>query len=643
MKIKKLILLFVFSILIINFKVFPMGDISELLQEYEEASELSQKTRIESLGHVVVYTRKDLEIMQAYTLSDVLRTLKLNQQLINRFGIENMTNPGVYPATPTSFRLYINNLEVSSVHTDNPFYMYDYYPLDHIDHIEIYIGAGAIRLGDEPSLMIIKLYTKEPERENVFQLRTTFTNKSGYEVSFFDARNLNSKLSYLFLYHQGFLNFSSQKIHNQKVFRDLFKQYLYLNLIYANTSLQLNFGKINRYIFQGLSVDGAPTDGKIKAYEYDINLTHYFTQDKSFKLNISLNHNYRNFEEDNKFEDGGIYIPQIYEPPTVSLNTPIFYHEERILKKHNIFLGKEFNTKKNSLLTAISIKQKINHVRENAYKTLVEEIKNKKLLTFDKENIYSLILENQFNMSEKNLIFTSLKIDKYIRNGNYDNFTDFIGRIGLISSPSKNWFVKGFITRTYIPPSFFETELAPTLKLKQEILTGATFEIINETKNHRFSFLAGYVNIEDLITFTENGGTFNLPNDIDSILTSLDYEYRFNYNSKILLNYYKTFYEDDFASSKEGGSVQIFKRTNKFDFYGGLIYKKGFKINNIKINDSYDLTFGISYNINKTLSFKFKGENILNNSLRVIYFTPFETGTYDSLERKYFFTFEKVF
>jgi len=81
--------------------------------------------------------------MQAYTLSDVLRTLKLNQNLVNRFGVENMTNPGVYPGTPTSFRLYINNQEVSSVHTDNPFFMFDNYPLDHIDHIEIYIGAGS--------------------------------------------------------------------------------------------------------------------------------------------------------------------------------------------------------------------------------------------------------------------------------------------------------------------------------------------------------------------------------------------------------------------------------------------------------------------------------------------------------------------
>ena len=640
--VKKFILLFIFIFVSIwNTNVYAEEEISELLQEYEEASELSQKTRIESLGHVVVYTRKDLEIMQAYTLSDVLRTLKLNQNLVNRFGFENMTNPGVYPGTPTSFRLYINNQEVSSVHTDNPFFMFDNYPLDHIDHIEIYIGAGAIRLGDEPSLMIIKLYTKEPERENVFQIRGTVTSKSGFETSFFDARTLTPRFSYLFLYHQGYLNFDSQKAHNQKILRDLFKQYLYLNLIYSRTSLQFNFGRIKRYIFQGLSVDGAPTDGRIKSYDYDINLTHYFDKEKSLRLYISLNHNYRNYKEQNEYSDGGVFVAPIYEPPP-SLETPIFYHEERNLEKFNVYLGKEFNTKRNSLLTAISLKRKNNKIKEVKYKTITGIGKKQNPVSFDKETIYSLIFENQFNITERNLLFTSLKVDRYLRNGTYDDFTDFIARLGIISSPFNNWFLKGFVTRTYIPPSFFETELSPLTKLKQEVLTGATFEIINETKRHRFSFLAGYVNIEDLITFTEKGN-INLPNDIDSILTSIDYEYRFNYDSKILLNYYKTFYEDDFASSKEGGSIQLFKRADKFDFYGGLFFKKGFKLKGVKINNSYDLSLGISYNITKTLSFKFKGENLLNNSLRVIYFTPFEIGTYDSLQRKYFFTFEKVF
>ncbi len=641
MKKPNLILLFIFIFLAtLNIEVYSEEEISELLQKYEEASELSQKTRIESLGHVVVYTRKDLEIMQAYTLSDVLRTLKLNQNLVNRFGVVNMTNPGVYPGTPTSFRLYINNQEVSSVHTDNPFFMFDYYPLDHIDHIEIYIGAGSIRLGDEPSLMIIKLYTKEPKRENVFQIRGTVTSKSGYETSFFDARGVTPRFSYLFLYHQGYLNFDAQKSHNQEILRDLFKQYLYLNLIYSRTSLQFNLGRINRYIFQGLSVDGAPSNGRIKSYDYDINLTHYFDKYKSFKLNISLNHNYRNFKEENELTDGGIFLPKIYEAPP-SLSTPIFYHEERNLEKYNIYLGKEFNTRRNSFLTAISFKKKKNNIKEIKYKTVTGKGKKENPISFDKETIYSLILENQFNVTDRHLLFTSLKVDRYLRNGNYDDFTDFIVRVGFISSPFNNWFLKGFVTRTYVPPSFFETELS-TQNLKQEVLTGATFEIINETNKHRFSFLAGYVNIEDLITFTENGN-INLPNDVDSILTSVDYEYKFNYNSKILLNYYKTFYEDDFASSKEGGSIQLFKRTDKFDFYGGFIFKKGFKLKGVKIDNSYDLSFGISYNITKTLSLKFKGENLLNNSLRVIYFTPFEISTYDSLQRKYFFTFEKVF
>ena len=49
-------------------------DLQSLLDDYEIATsnEIAQKTKKESLGHLVTYTQQDLKMMQAKTLKDIL-------------------------------------------------------------------------------------------------------------------------------------------------------------------------------------------------------------------------------------------------------------------------------------------------------------------------------------------------------------------------------------------------------------------------------------------------------------------------------------------------------------------------------------------------------------------------------------------
>ena len=152
-------------------------DIQILLEEYEEKADLSNKTKRESLGHLVVFTRKDLEIMGVNTLGEVLRTIPVTNFMPNSFGTGSLSNPGQPVKISTIYRLYIDDHEVSSIHTFSPFLTYDEYPLDTIDHIEIYYSLGAISVSNEPSQIIIKLYTKSPERENLSEIRLTGDTK----------------------------------------------------------------------------------------------------------------------------------------------------------------------------------------------------------------------------------------------------------------------------------------------------------------------------------------------------------------------------------------------------------------------------------------------------------------------------------
>ncbi|MBL6973380.1 MAG: TonB-dependent receptor, partial [Sulfurimonas sp.] len=61
-------------------------DLDTLLENYQKESDLSQKTKDESAGNLIVYTRDDLERMQVESLKDILKSLRGFTYLENRFG-----------------------------------------------------------------------------------------------------------------------------------------------------------------------------------------------------------------------------------------------------------------------------------------------------------------------------------------------------------------------------------------------------------------------------------------------------------------------------------------------------------------------------------------------------------------------------
>jgi len=195
-------------------------DIEKLLREYEEASELYRKTRRESLGHVIVFKREDLERMQAYRLGDLLKSLRYFTLFNNRFGVMSLSEFGAYAIIPKYYRLYINDHEVSSLHTGSPFLVWENFPLDLIEHIEIYQAPGAIELGNEPAVVIIKIYTKDPRRENVSRIRTTAGSRKGYDLVFYRAEELDPDTSYIFLLSAGSDNRKDYPLRGETLSRD---------------------------------------------------------------------------------------------------------------------------------------------------------------------------------------------------------------------------------------------------------------------------------------------------------------------------------------------------------------------------------------------------------------------------------------
>lgn len=642
MKINRRLYFILSSIFFINIHSYSAG-IDELLSKYEEESDLSKKTKIESLGHYIVISRRDIDIMQAYTLSDVLKSLKLHTYTPNRFGVYQLVSASSMVAVNTSYRLYIDDHEVSSIHTDNPFLMFDNYPLDGIDHIEIYYGSGAVRLGNEPSLIIIKLYTKEPSRENSATVRfSTSTRKDG-TISFNDARVIKDNISYNFLANLSYYNFPPTHVYGESIDRDIKGGYIFFKFKYYDTDIDLSYINISRDAFAGLAVDFTPEISKTKSEDFYINITQKFLDDKSLKLNISIDTNYRTGEFSNSLTGGGVFATWIYPYPTNPSKIPFYYYERRRLTKYNLYLSKEFKTENNTTLIGASYKIKDNDIKNIYYKTPSGEFNLKEILPFNRVNLLTAFVENQYNLTDRNLIFTGIKLDHHSRNGGYRDITEYTARVGFTSFLSENLYIKGFLNRTYVPPSFYEVEMSLNGQdLKTEKISGASFEVEYKKENHKVNLFYGYAKAKDMIVFTPVAQNIN--KKLEAQFLSVDYEYKINFGNKISLNIHKTFNNSDEFSSQDGGSIKLFNSNDRFDLYNELIYRKGFKLYGKKIDDSFDYNLGLSYRLDRNLSLKFKGENLLNSSPKSVFVNSVgNIIVLPSFCRRFIFSIEKVF
>lgn len=640
MKKSKLTLLLMYCLLT-TVEVGKCVEIEELLSEYEEVADISKKTRTESLGHYVVITRKELDMMQAHILSDVLKSVKLHSYIPNRFGIYQLTLAGSIPGVNTSYRMYIDDHEVSSIHTDNPFLMFDNYPLDGINHIEIYYGSGAVRLGNEPSLVIIKLYTKEPSRENSSTIRISSSTKKDYTLGFNDTRVIKDNISYNLMVNRSTLDFPSY--YNGSISRDIKGSYLFLKLKYYDTTVDLSYVGVKRDAFSGLAPDFTPTISKTFSEDLYLNLTQRLLPDKSLKINLSVDLNRRTGEFENEIAGGGVFLPSFYPDPIDPSRIPIYYYEKRNLNKYTLYVSKEFKSNSNSLLIGGSVKLKENSIDTIKYTTITGNYTTDIITPLTWVVLYTAFIENQFNITDKNLFIASLKVDHYHRNGGYKQLTDYIARLGYISFLSDSLYIKGFLNRVYIPPSFYEIEMSRVGKnLLSGKSMGASVELSYKKEKHSINLFYAYTKTKDMIAFLPYSENIKKP--LEGHYVSVDYQYKFNLKNWISIDLFKSFNNFDDMSSTDGGNLKMFNSTDRFDLYNELIYRKGFKILGKDIEDSLNYNVGITYKISNTTFIKLKGENILNSSPKSVFILPQRDVVYfPSFERKFVFTFEKVF
>jgi len=592
-----------FNLLLLSSALFAQEtDLSHLLQDYASSEALYHKTKIESAGHVIVYSRRDLERMQAYKLADVLKTIPFFTLQTSRIGLGNLVKAGASPSSSSPVKIYIDDHEYPSDLRQNIIYRYGNMNLYFVDHIEVYQGGTSIAFGNEVGSMVIRIYTKKAERENATSVQTSGDNRGGYSLSGLSA-NQTEYFDYL-----AFASHSDEKykkytnIFGNSVSKNGEQQQVHFKFYQEkNWSLDIDYSESESDPYIGFGRQ--PRSGETKQQYGLIGFTKYFPH--KIKLILSTS------KEESSLND--------YDNGTIPLHNSFVDHLD--VNVYNISnkvqLEKRTLFGSNDLLIGLQVINKHAHIEKYKAENKKQAIPN----TPKKMDIAMFYAENLYNINKNNLVTLSVKADHYnidkIKNSNQYSF-----RLGYIGIYNNKTMVKLFSTRRYIAPRFVQTSFAGIYKPNPNLDVTKIKTITSElqysfNKKSKLDLSYGYIWIKDPIIFSPQQGEY-INKDINTYFARyyIRYNYEFDYNNKLKFEWYIGDREKIF-SPQEGALMELFDTFGKVDIYNQLLYRSAYNFNDVHIDASYDYTLGAIYRYSKQLNFKLKGENLFDNASKV--------------------------
>jgi iron complex outermembrane receptor protein len=624
----------IFLSLIFSFNISFSSSVSieELLKEYEKAEAL--KTVSKNLGITVVFTRDDIEKLQLYTLADVLKLIPVGSYYVNNFGVGQFVFAGVDTQSINyQTRIYLNGHELSSINTSSPFLTYDYFPLDNIDKIEVYLTYGNSPLSAENGLLIIKMYSKDPKKENVSTLRTTFDTKNSYTFSFSDARQISPETSYFLMASVSDLKFEKQ-LNNLN--RNQRRKHFYLKLNYLDTSFQLSGSDVKRGLFAGFSPDFSPDYGGIRSTGIFASISQKMLDDKSLKILFSFDYQRRNYEESNT-DYGVLFLPYVNNKNGI----PIYLNDVRTFAKNTFNIEKTFKLDRHFL----DINLIYQNYQQNAEGRKIIYPPNITVFNYEpkyveESNFSSVYLDDTYKITSNLNFNLNVKYSYYSWSRNKDtgvlNF-----KSGFLYNYNRYSF-RTYISRMYIPPPFIFIEMSDG-NLKPVRHDNFFMEHSYSFKNNKITFDFNYDETYDYI-IPAAAGYENLKEKIKAFTYFIQYIHSFD-NLDITAQGWINHVENvrEILSPTKGANLILKGNISNVNYFTEVLYRDKFEAFGISVNSSVDLSAGFSYNFKDGTSVKLKGENLLNSSSKAIFITPVTKGTYNSLDRKIYITLEKFF
>lgn len=314
---------------------------------------------------------------------------------------------------------------------------------------------------------------------------------------------------------------------------------------------------------------------------------------------------------------------------------PMEFYEDSRFSKINASLTKTLQYNNHNILAGLHFLTKNYELNDRWSRNFLGNVsQNNGFHNFDRENVYSILFQDDYKFSENLTLLANAKIDNYQRDGYLKETTEKLFRVGAIYTPFENIGFKGFYTQTYLPVSFYNIDFVnknnPNLKSQQYELY--TAEIAYTRGNSKLNLNYNHVKIDDFIYFSPIGFV-NIKKPIKTEGLALNLTHNLTQSNKLHVNYFVSKQSEGSSNYQNGGYIKFMGKRGKIDYFTSLIFRNSFSYYNVHVKDSFDLSLGATYNFSKDLSLSIKGENLLEKSTSSIYTVGFP-GTPFALENK---------
>ena len=594
-------------------------NIDQMLDLYRKDSDLSNKTKNESLGHLTIYTRDDIERMQAHKLSELLNSLRSFRYDENMLGVPDVfhTDPALYGSDVV--KIFINDHEITSAFAGSGLFIYGNIDLGFVDHVEIYEGSTSTRINSEPAVVTIKLYSKDPVRE-------VGTNIQGYVGS----RGTNHEnISYAsaaddfkyYLYASRSDIDRTQYTHaGHNLSRDYKDKHALMTMDYKNIKLGVEYIDHQADPFLSLSMFATPNDGDMEYKLKRISATTTFLNDDSLKLSLSF---IRINDNLNLHMDGTRWSPANL------LLTHDSMLSESIDDIYNAKLEKIFDYKANHFIVGSEYTKKslhdINTYNNGVYATPPAFVDN---------SILSFYLQDDYALTQNQMITASVKYNDYDSKSNLTqrDFDTLQMRLGYIVT-SKSSMFKAFASQMQLPTEQYALETSPLHIIEILHIRDFSAEYSKSINKNTVGACLEYIQNENSqFIIARNGGKKYYNN----YSASMKYDYEFNPFNDLKSMVYINKYHNPVTTESEtvnGAYVRLLNTWRKFDIYNEADY---YRVKHSPINGiNYNL--GLRYKATDALIFSAKGTNIFNSAAKSKYsyvqmngFTPEQKSLYIS-------------
>ncbi len=574
-----------------------------LMKKYNKEVQPHKKTLYKNGGDIIVYTREDLDYMQAFTLNDILRTVRFFHLATSRMGESQLIKSGSKNNSVTPFKIFIDNHELNAVTFGNAIAQYGFMNLYFVDYIEIYQAGNTLANGNDTAGMIIRIYTKDPLRENGIFTQITYDTLGETRLNVIDARKLNKQYSYLLNLDLQEHKTKTVTHHGYKLKRDANKAQFFAKFT-KKDDYEIAFSAMKDKADPFTTFSLTPQNNKQIGKNFYLHMCKQLGTNSFIKASTSLEYIDIDYTDTKtiQFIDGSNA-----KHIQIDLNTRtsvIEIQNHQNFKNHKILFGASFERMefepKSFILDGVS------------YPSLPQDLK---------KNIYSVYTQSDYFISSNIMLISGLKYNYYTLKAKEDS-KDIIYRLGTKLQEEK-WSLQLFFFNKIGHPTLNQLYFSPFFAHANANLKAMENRVINLGLNanvtKKFNFQAGFADSTVTNAIVINPTTKTYINNPDTIhfqrfYTRFDYEP--NLDTKFTLDYFQIFKDKTF-SSERGFFLKADKSFNKLTVYNELVYRNAYTDElGHDISSRYDYTLAISYQYSKKLLLKLKGENLFDKAYK---------------------------